>query len=235
MTDAERQQQEYYARTAGTYDAEHCAEPEHALALAWLDGLLRHHGIRSVLDVGSGTGRALVHLRQTPGLRVQGVEPVAALREAAYAKGVPREDLVGGDAAALAFPNGSFDLVCEVGILHHVPHPEKVVGEMLRVAEKAIFISDSNNFGQGSPLGRLAKNLLRVGGLWPAVNYLRTGGRRFHESEGDGLYYSYSVFNQASLIGLACDRVHLYTAAPSVAHPIWSAPHVALFATKRRD
>ena len=96
VTDAERQQRDYYARTAATYDSEHGDEPEHALALEWLAGLIRYHGIRSVLDVGSGTGRALLFLKRLPELRLQGIEPVEALREAAYAKGVPREELTAG-------------------------------------------------------------------------------------------------------------------------------------------
>jgi SAM-dependent methyltransferase len=234
VSDAERHQHDYYARTAEGYDAAHGDEPEHALALEWLTALIRRYGIRSVLDVGSGTGRALLHLKALPELRLHGVEPVEALREAAYAKGISRDQLTAGDATALPFPDGSFDLVCEVGILHHVQRPEDAVREMLRVASKAIFISDSNNFGQGSAMARLLKNVLRVGRLWPAFNYLRTGGRGYHESAGDGIFYSYSVFNQLSLISAACQRVHLSTAASDVAHPIWSAEHVAVFGLKRQ-
>ena len=234
MSDAERQQRDYYTQTAESYDSAHGDEPEHALGLDWLSTLIRHYGIRSVLDVGSGTGRALLHLRALPGLRLRGIEPVEALREAAYAKGVPRDELTAGDATALPFPDDSFDLVCEIGILHHVPDPASVVREMLRVANKAIFISDSNNFGQGSAATRLVKNALRLGGLWPAANYLRTGGRRYQQSEGDGLFYSYSVFDQMRLIRAACERMHLTTAAADVAHPLWSAPHVALFGWKRQ-
>jgi SAM-dependent methyltransferase len=196
--------------------------------------LIRHYDIKSVLDVGSGTGRALVHLKKLPELRVRGVEPVQALREAAYAKGISPDELTSGDATALPFADGSFDLVCETGVLHHVAKPDKAVREMLRVARKAIFISDSNNFGQGSALSRLVKNALRLGGLWEAANYLRTGGRGHHESAGDGIFYSYSVFNQLPLIRAACERVHLSTAASDVAHPLWSANHVAIFGLKRQ-
>ena len=229
----EKQQRDYYARTAGSYDHQHGDELEHMLGLGWLSGLIRHHGITSVLDVGSGTGRALLHLRGVPGLRVRGIEPVAALREEAHAKGVSREELTAGDATALDFPDGSFDLVTEVGILHHVADPERVVREMLRVARKAVFISDSNNFGQGSAAARLVKNILRLTGLWRAANYVRTGGRGYQESAGDGLYYSYSVFNQLPLLRRECQHLYLSTTSSDVAHPLWSAPHVAVFGLKR--
>ena len=37
--------------------------------------------------------------------------------------------------------NNSFDAVCEFAMLHHVPDPDKVVSEMIRVAKNAIFQS----------------------------------------------------------------------------------------------
>ena len=102
-----------------------------------------------------------------PGLKVLGVELSAELREVGYSKGISREELVDGDAQRLAFPDGAFDLGCEFAGLHHIPSPHLAVQEMLRVARRAVFISDSNSFGQGSPMSRLAKQTIRAFGLWP--------------------------------------------------------------------
>lgn len=68
------------------------------------------------------------------------------------------------------------------------------MSEMLRVAQKAIFISDANNFGQGRFLARTAKQALNALGLWKTVDFIKTKGKGYTISEGDGLAYSYSVF-----------------------------------------
>lgn len=50
------------------------------------------------------------------------------------------KDLICCSSYELLFTDNSFDVVTEMGILHHVAEPERVVAEMLRVAKKAIFI-----------------------------------------------------------------------------------------------
>src|SRR6476646_1421103 len=88
-------QRRYYAQTAGAYDAMHAQDREHSVALAMLVGMFDVVGVGSVLDVGSGTGRALRYLKSTrPDLVVKGIEPVAELRRAAYAQGIAAEDLI---------------------------------------------------------------------------------------------------------------------------------------------
>ena len=157
----------YYAETASRYEAMHHGNnDEHFFALCYLVGILDFLRIKSILDIGSGTGRVIKYIKKCrPELRVIGIEPVAELREIGYSSGLSRGDLFAGDGTALQFDASSFDLVCEFGILHHVSTPEIVVAEMLRVAKQAIFISDSNNFGQGSLLVRTIKksfNMLRL-------------------------------------------------------------------------
>lgn len=226
-------QQAYYAQTADRYDAMHLGDPEQRFALAIMTGLLDTLGVRSVLDVGAGTGRVVRHLRQIrPELRVLGVEPVAQLREAAYAAGVPAEHLVAGDGYALPFAYGAFDLVCEFGMLHHVRHPEKVVAELLRVAGRAVFISDSNNFGQGRPAVRAVKQVLNALGLWPLANFVKTRGKGYSITEGDGLAYSYSVFSNLAQIRAACRCVHLFNTMNAGPDLYRTAGHVALLGIK---
>ncbi|MFH1066461.1 MAG: methyltransferase domain-containing protein [bacterium] len=230
-----RLQRQYYAATAGRYDQLHGgADSSHFVALGFLTGLLDDLQVKTILDIGSGTGRCLLYLKEKrPDLKIIGIEPVRELREIGYSKGLAAQDLVDGDATRLAFQDGAFDLVCEFGALHHIPRPERAVKEMLRVAKKAIFISDSNNFGEGSALTRLVKQGLNGLGLWPLANWIKTRGRGYSLGEGDGLAYSYSVFNNYTLIKRHCRRVYLLDTDGRGVNPYRSASHVALLGIKR--
>ena len=148
MPDPVTIQREYYRRTASRYDEMHVhSDGEHTFALWFMTSMIRYLECRSVLDIGSGTGRALFMLkREMPEIRIRGIEPSPDLRAAAQAKGLASDEIVDGDAQSLKFRDGEFDLVCAFGALHHIPKPELAVGEMLRVSKRAIFISDANNF-----------------------------------------------------------------------------------------
>ena len=92
-------QRKYYADTAAKYDSMQISEQdEHQFALAVLSAMIEYHGIRSVLDVGSGTGRALRYLKaRHPGVRFVGIEPVEALRQVGHAAGLTPAELKDGD------------------------------------------------------------------------------------------------------------------------------------------
>jgi SAM-dependent methyltransferase len=227
-------QAEYYRRTAENYDEAHLeADPEHGMALAFMAGAIRELGVESVLDVGSGTGRVLGYLdRVLPQVRSLGVEPVEALRKIGHEKGIAPDRLVDGDATRLDHADGSFDLVCEYAVLHHVADPTQVVTEMLRVARRGIFISDANRYGQGRPLARGVKQALSALGLWPMANLIKTRGKGYIITEGDGLSYSYSVFDNYDLVQKNCRQVHLLNTAPGGINPYRTAPHVALLGIK---
>lgn len=228
-------QRSYYAATAHRYNSMHvCEADEHYFALCVLLGAVDFLGIRSILDIGSGTGRAISHIKNVrPNLGVKGVEPVAELREVAYRNGVSKDDLVDGDALALRFDDGAFDLVCEFGVLHHIKTPNVAVAEMLRVAKRGIFISDSNNFGQGGIISRAIKQVANSLGLWHLVDFIKTGGRGYTVSEGDGLAYSYSVFDNYEQIRRECASVHVINTMPSGINPYRTATHVALLGIKK--
>jgi len=232
-SDAERQKA-YYSKTAGRYDEMHVNEKdEHFFTLSFMASILDHVGIGSILDIGSGTGRTIHYVNQRrPDVRILGIEPVAELREAGYASGIPREALIDGDALSLPFGAGAFDLVCAFGVLHHVRTPDRVVAEMLRVGRKAIFISDANNFGQGTMLARAVKQVINALGLWKAADLIRTRGRGHTMSEGDGLAYSYSVFNNYKQIQDACRAVHVLNSVGDGRNPYRRAGHVALLGIK---
>ena len=145
-------QRAYYARTAHRYDDMHVHEDDaHGFALRFMISVVEHLGIKSILDIGCGTGRALLEIkREMPNITAVGIEPSSELRKVGHAKGLLEAELIDGDAMNLALSDGSFDLVCEFGALHHMHVPSKAVSEMLRVARRAIFVSDGNNFGQGT-------------------------------------------------------------------------------------
>lgn len=227
-------QRGYYARTADVYEELHIQDDdEHFFALVWLAALIARYDFRSVLDVGSGTGRGLIYLKSMfPELRVVGIEPSLELRKIGYAKGLSQDELIDGDALSLDFDNGSFDLVCEFGVLHHVRFPKQMIGEMLRVAKCGIFISDDNHFANGSPLNQITKRLLRSLHLWKVAYWLRTGGKGYGISEGDGLSYAYSVFDDYDYIRGHCERVHLLNTLGNGADLYRCAQNVALFGRK---
>ena len=229
-----RFQRDYYSKTATGYDDMHVNEKdEHFFALSFMTAAIDYFEIQSVLDIGSGTGRAIQYIkREKPELRVVGIEPVKDLRQVGHGKGLSESELVDGDATKLKFFDGEFDLVCEFGVLHHIKRHELVVSEMLRVARKAILISDSNNFGQGSFLVRTIKQLINGFGLWGVADFIKTKGKGYTMSEGDGLAYSYSVFNDYKQIRTQCQNIHLLNTKDGHINPYRTASHIALLGVK---
>jgi len=230
-------QRRYYEDTAARYNSMHAHEgATDPNILPFVVAFLRLLDIRSVLDVGSGTGLGLRQIKESlPGMFVCGTEPVAALAEQAVQNGhaLPLP-IVRAAGETLPFPDASFDAVCEFAMLHHVPNPNAVVKEMLRVAKKAVFITDSNRFGQGPLLLRVVKLFLYKMGLWGAFDFLRTHGKRYQVSEGDGIFYSYSVYDSYELVARWADRVFLFPSTPCRSstwfHPLLSAPSIILIA-----
>ncbi|PKN56804.1 MAG: class I SAM-dependent methyltransferase [Deltaproteobacteria bacterium HGW-Deltaproteobacteria-14] len=219
--DDEARQRAYYAQTAAGYDAAHVhADDAHNAALDHVLQVIAALGLTSALDVGAGTGRTVARLLEEGGLeRVAGIEPVAELVAHGHAKGLPEDVLRVGDGRALPYPDRSFDVVVETGMLHHVKTPRVVVGEMLRVARRAVFLSDSNRFGQGRLAARLVKLGLYGARLWPLANLVKTRGKGYQYSEGDGVSYSYSVFDDLPALEAWADRVYTVPLGPRSATP----------------
>lgn len=232
-------QREYYTDSASRYDTMHAHEgATDPGSTRFFHAFLQMVGARSVLDVGTATGLSMSALKRAlPELFVCGVEPVAALISQGVSDGSTSEIfMVRASGETLPFAGSSFDVVCEFGILHHVPDPSAVISEMLRVARKAVFISDSNRFGQGARVIRLIKLALFKMGLWRVFNYLKTAGRGYSVTEGDGLAYSYSVYDSLGLISSWADRVILIPAtnekAVSWLHPLLNSSGVIVCALR---
>jgi SAM-dependent methyltransferase len=105
--------------------------------LAWYEGVLGAHadGAR-VLEYGCGPGSRAFHLARN-GAHVLGIDisPVAIEQAAARgrAEGLDeRLDFRVMDAEQLELPDGSFDVVCGSGILHHL-NLSRAYGEIARV------------------------------------------------------------------------------------------------------
>lgn len=98
--------------------------------------LLRPRGDERALDVGSGLGAlafALApHVHEVVAVELD-PERVERARTIALAQGLDNVELAVGDARALEFADGSFDLAGTTRTLHHVDRPDLVVGELARV------------------------------------------------------------------------------------------------------
>jgi ubiquinone/menaquinone biosynthesis C-methylase UbiE len=235
-------QRRYYTETAGRYDHMHAHEGAGDPAnLKYVSALFNSAGVQSILEVGCATGRGLRSLQDSlSGSFACGLEPVGALlKEAAKSVSPGRIGWVQGVGESLPFGDRTFDAVCEFSTLHHVPDPVPVIREMLRVARKVVLIADSNRFGQGSIVARLLKFAIYKFGLWKAYWSFRTKGKGYIFDEGDGLAYSYSVYDSYDLVAQWADRIVLVPGscgkAASWFHPLLNRDSVLLFAFKEEN
>jgi ubiquinone/menaquinone biosynthesis C-methylase UbiE len=114
-------------------------------------------GDERVLDAGTGAGALALAL--APLVReVVGIDPVPELlalgRERAASLG--NVELVEGDAAALPFADGSFDLAATLRTLHHVARPERVLAELTRVTRRGGRLLVVDQLGPTDPLEAIA-------------------------------------------------------------------------------
>jgi len=228
-------QEDYYKQTAQAYDSMHLAgnDEEHDFALSWLAGIVDYYSVQTMLDVGSGTGRAIRSLNiKKPDLAIIGIEPVDEMRRIGHKNGIPKNLLINGDATCLEFANNEFDMCCAFGTLHHIKNPTKAIEEMLRVSKIGIFISDSNNFGQGNSFVRPIKHALNRLSLWKAFDFFATAGKGYKYSKEDGVFYSYSVFNDFKLIRKNCSSIHLMNTKNAGKNLYKTASHIALLGLK---
>jgi SAM-dependent methyltransferase len=235
-------QRRYYTETASRYGIMHAHEAvDSDDGMQMLFSFLRALEVRSLLDVGSATGRGLPRLAEgVPNALICGVEPVEALIRQGISSGVNRGlPLLQASGDALPFADKSFDAVCEFGILHHVPEPGRVIEEMLRVARTVVVISDVNRFGQGPLPLRTIKLLLYKLKLWNVFDFLRTRGKGYQVSDGDGVFYSYSVYDNLHQIQLWAHNVDLLpigeTRAWSWFHPLLTSRSVLLIAVRKKQ
>jgi SAM-dependent methyltransferase len=97
---------------------------------------------RTVLDVGTGTGRAAIALALR-GATVTGVDASAEMLAVAERRAVEARShvtFIRGDAHGLAFPDRSFGAVVCLRVLMHTPDWRQSLGELCRVAgDRVVF------------------------------------------------------------------------------------------------
>lgn len=196
--DPKELQQAYYQQNLESYDHRH-ADPSirssHDKALELISSQQFKVQFESVLDIGSGSGRAVKYFLDH-GVNVRGIEPVQEFIELAETKHKINPGLiVQGSGENLPFEANSFDITTAFGIFHHVQDSAGILTEMMRVSKKAIFISDANRFAQGPMIARLIKLVGYKIGLKELFRLVQTRGKGYWTSEGDGIYYSFSVFD----------------------------------------
>jgi ubiquinone/menaquinone biosynthesis C-methylase UbiE len=127
-------------------------QARHAAVLDWIDGLALPPGAQ-VLEIGCGAGLMAITLAER-GLRVQAIDTSMAMVQQARQNGEARgvTDLLTvdvGDTYALAFEDGSFDLVLAVGVLPWIAKAELAIQEMARVTKPNghIILTTSNWIG----------------------------------------------------------------------------------------
>ena len=122
------------------------------------------HGA-SVLDVGTGTGRAALAMAKIGG-KVTGIdtsqEMLKVARSHAEAEGLEVE-FVRGDAHALDFPDEAFDLVVSLRMLMHTPNWRQCLGEMCRVARHRV-IFDYPPLFSAPTVQMVLRRLARIAG-----------------------------------------------------------------------
>lgn len=95
----------------------------------------------SILDVSAANGTFTWHLAERSD-SVVGVDFSHPLLK----RSPPGSRRVQADAALLPFADDSFDMVLESNFLHHVPDPETVLDEMVRVSRRHIVLVEANRW-----------------------------------------------------------------------------------------
>lgn len=228
---------EYYGQTASDYNEMHLAPNDaHFIALEASWPLLKLLDIHSILDVGCGTGRALLwYQNRLHDVKLSGIDSSPDLLQKAI-QAVPNAELLEGNGEQLPFPDAHFDLVVATGIMHHVDCPEQCIREMFRTARKAVLISDHNNFAFGSPFLRRIRLALFAFSLLKAFTFIKQGFKNKGYSEGDGWWYSYSLLNNFTLISQLSKQVLILptsrTNSDVLTNFLLCQSHLAILATK---
>ncbi|CAN5830322.1 MAG: class I SAM-dependent methyltransferase [Ilumatobacteraceae bacterium] len=105
-----------------------------------LDSMLDDLAPTHILEVGVGEGHVMRRVRQRfPGVPLVGLDlPDDALADDWRAERLP---CTFGEATALPFPDGAFDLVLAIEVLEHVPGPDAALAELARVGTGTLVAS----------------------------------------------------------------------------------------------
>jgi ubiquinone/menaquinone biosynthesis C-methylase UbiE len=172
--DVKQAEKDVYDNWAGTYD--------HSFWPVWLDRWVDAFAQdvpegSSVVDIGCGTGNALLHLSKTNPSLLAGIDisprSIAVARAKLSGLSV---DLRAGDAESdLPWPDETFDVAVMNAAIHHFPEPENVLRQALRVLKPKgrLIIADPFFF---LPFLQIVNLLLKI--------YPLNGDLRFFSQKG---------------------------------------------------
>lgn len=131
--------------------------------------LSRMRGKLPVLDLASGTGNLVSHIRR------YGVEPIACDLSPEMLAENPAKEKILCDVTHMPFGDGYFGAMFSYSVFHHFPDPEAVMKEVIRVsAPQSIlyFDHDFDLLDRKHRLGRYGFTLMDVFGwiLWLLIN-----------------------------------------------------------------
>ena len=109
---------------ADRFDEAFFADPMYVRMLEAVVGAMPDCDGRRVLDLGCGTGNLIAMiLERYPASHVVGVDPSTGMRKvsAERFRDHPEVEISAGDALAVPFPDGSFEILVSSLALHHVP------------------------------------------------------------------------------------------------------------------
>jgi methionine biosynthesis protein MetW len=169
----------------------------------------------SVLDVGCGDGALLQSLISERGVKGRGIELSQEGVNACVTKGL---SVIQGDADTdlKDYPNSAFDYVILSKTIQAVHRPRVVLGELMRVGERAIV--SFPNFGHWKM--RVA---LVTGGKMPNTDALPTP---WHDTANIHLCTVRDFANLARSLGLKIERavpIAAGVAGPPFARTLWRA------------
>lgn len=104
----------------------------HPMLLRKLNELAAITPSTRILEVGCGTGNYVAAIATATSARCSGLEPSAGMLEIARQKAAS-VSWIRGSAESLPFPDGSFDLVYSVDVIHHVQDRAAFFREAFRV------------------------------------------------------------------------------------------------------
>ena len=118
----------------------------------------------SVLEIGCGQGvgaKIIYELFRPQSYIGIDLDPRMIRRARQKAADLPNAEFMEGDASSLAFPDESFDLVVDFGIIHHIPNWQDALAEVHRTLKaRGEFLFEELsvetwNKGIGKPLKRV--------------------------------------------------------------------------------
>jgi ubiquinone/menaquinone biosynthesis C-methylase UbiE len=118
---------------------------------------------QALLDVGTGTAQIPIVLSQrAPAVHIVAIDAAQHMIDLGrdnvrHAGLVERIQVERCDAKHLPFADGSFDAVISNSIVHHIPKPEMVVAEMVRVTRQSgrLFVRDLSRPASAAALQQL--------------------------------------------------------------------------------